>query len=73
MEEKANSWVEMFCTPQLIEVTNFDLKSIANSRQTHVDFKGIQILIYSWGEGKKTLLVHGWGSRASQMALLARL
>lgn len=65
--------VNLFCTPPYNEVTNFDLKSIANAEQTHLDFEEIQIPIYSWGEGDKVLLVHGWGSRASHMALLARI
>jgi pimeloyl-ACP methyl ester carboxylesterase len=64
--------VKMFCTAPLAEITNFDLKSLANARQTQIDFEGMQIPIYSWGEGEKVLLVHGWGSRASHMSLLAR-
>jgi len=64
--------VKKFCTPPYIETTNFDLKSIASARQTSIDFEELQIPIYSWGEGEKVLLVHGWGSRASHMSLLAR-
>lgn len=65
--------VNLFCTPPDNEVTNFDLKSIASAEQTHLDFEQIQIPIYSWGKGEKVLLVHGWGSRASHMSLLARM
>jgi len=68
-----NNLVNHFCTPPYNEITNFDLKSIANAEQTHLDFEQIQIPIYSWGEGEKVLLVHGWGSRASHMSLLARI
>jgi pimeloyl-ACP methyl ester carboxylesterase len=30
-----------------------------------------QLSVYSWGEGPAVLLVHGWSSRASQMAVFA--
>jgi pimeloyl-ACP methyl ester carboxylesterase len=67
-----NNLVKKFCTPSFIEITNFDLKSIASANQTNMDFEGMQVPIYSWGQGEKVLLVHGWGSRASHMSLMAR-
>jgi len=67
-----NTLVNRFCTPPFSEVTKFDLKSINIAEKPIIDFEQIRIPIYSLGEGKKILLVHGWGSRASHMSLLAR-
>ena len=65
--------VKNFCTPPKFEITKFDLKSLAKANRTSLDFEGIQIPVYSRGEGKNVLLVHGWGSRASHLSLLANI
>jgi esterase/lipase len=65
--------VEKFCTPPFEEITNFDLRSAASAKRFCLDFEGAQLPVYSWGEGKKVLLIHGWGSRASHLSLLAKM
>ena len=48
-----NDLVKKFCTPPYLELTGFDQKSITGSKKTYIDFDGMQIPIYSWGEEKK--------------------
>ena len=64
--------VKRFCTPPIPEITRFDLRAIADTKRTCLEFEGGQIPVYSRGAGRKVLLVHGWGSRASHLNLLAR-
>ena len=40
--------------------------------QGAVRFEARTLITYTWGEGKGVLLAHGWASRASHMALIAR-
>jgi pimeloyl-ACP methyl ester carboxylesterase len=64
--------VEKFCTPPRIEETNFDRRAFHAAEARNVSFEERMLKCYSMGEGKIVLLAHGWGSRASHMALLAR-
>src|SRR5271157_2657553 len=64
--------VEQFCTPPRQEDTDFDLKAFADAKNLDIEFEGRILKGYSMGSGKNILLIHGWGSRASHMALLAR-
>jgi pimeloyl-ACP methyl ester carboxylesterase len=65
--------VKSFCTPPFREITNFDVKSIANSEKIEINFKGSRLAFYSWGKGKIVLLLHGWGSRASHFVIMAQI
>lgn len=64
--------VKNFCTPPINEITNFDIKALAKAKRTEIFFEGDRLPIYTWGTGKIVLLLHGWGSRASHFALMAR-
>ena len=64
--------LEKFCTPPIPAKTEFDQKVLADARIDTIGFEGHNLHCYSWGEGKTVLLVHGWGSKASHLALLAR-
>lgn len=68
-----NDLVKKFCTPPYMEITKFDFKAIKSAEKTYIDFEEMKIPVYSWGKGKKVLLVHGWGSRASHMKFLAQI
>jgi pimeloyl-ACP methyl ester carboxylesterase len=68
-----NNLVKKFCTPPYKEITKFDLESLETAEKTEIDFEEMQLPLYSWGKGEKVLLVHGWGSRASHMSLMARI
>lgn len=64
--------VRCFCTPAERELTNFDVRSVAKAEKSEIEFEGYKLPLYSWGNGKKVLLVHGWGSRASHLGLMAQ-
>ena len=64
--------VEQFCTPPLQEETDFDRRAFAKTQALDIRFEDRILKGYSMGSGRNVLLVHGWGSRASHLALLAR-
>ncbi len=64
--------VEQFCTPHQQEETDFDKEVFADAKILDIKFENRILKGYSMGIGKNILLVHGWSSRASHMALLAR-
>ncbi|MBI3578607.1 MAG: alpha/beta hydrolase [Ignavibacteriales bacterium] len=64
--------VEQFCTPPQQEDTDFDRKAFAQAQLLDIEFENRILKCYSMGTGQGVLLVHGWNSRASHMALLAR-
>jgi pimeloyl-ACP methyl ester carboxylesterase len=68
----SNELVEQFCTPPLLIETEADKKLINDAAVEIFPFEGINLKGYSWGTGRNVLLVHGWGSRASHMAFIAR-
>jgi pimeloyl-ACP methyl ester carboxylesterase len=64
--------VRQFCTPPPQEEIPFDRKAFAHAQVQEIVFEDRVLRAYSLGTGRDVLLVHGWGSRASHMALLAR-
>jgi pimeloyl-ACP methyl ester carboxylesterase len=64
--------VEQFCTPPVQEETDFDRKTFAKAQSLDIKFEKRILKGYSMGTGRNVLLVHGWGSRASHLALLCR-
>jgi esterase/lipase len=64
--------VKQFCTPPITEETDFDRTTYDKTSILTIEFEGNLLKGYSLGAGPNVLLVHGWGSRASHMALIAR-
>jgi pimeloyl-ACP methyl ester carboxylesterase len=64
--------LESFCTPPAPEETDYDRKALEGAVLGAVRSEARTLVTYTWGEGKGVLLAHGWGSRASHMALIAR-
>jgi len=64
--------VEQFCTPPHQEESDLDRKAFAKAQHLDIEFENRTLKGYSMGTGPGVLLVHGWGSRASHLALLAR-
>lgn len=64
--------VTRFCTPPELPITDTDARALASSKPFSIDFEGGEIQCYAWGDGPNVVLPHGWGSRASHMALVAR-
>ena len=64
--------VEQFCTPPEHEETDIDRKAFSEATILDIEFENRILKGYSMGIGPNVLLVHGWGSRASHLVLLAR-
>lgn len=64
--------VEQFCTPAQQEETDFDKRAFKNAQIIDIEFENRILRGYSMGTGRNILLSHGWGSRASHLAMLAR-
>jgi pimeloyl-ACP methyl ester carboxylesterase len=64
--------VESFCRPPAPEETDSDRKALEGTSEGIIPFEGTMLVTYTWGGDKPLLLAHGWGSRASHMALLGR-
>jgi pimeloyl-ACP methyl ester carboxylesterase len=64
--------VESFCRPPAAEETDWDRKALEGTTEGIVSFEGTSLVTYTWGGDRPLLLAHGWGSRASHMALLGR-
>jgi esterase/lipase len=64
--------IRRFCTPPFIPFSELENRTFADAEKINFSFEGEILAGYSWGTGKTVLLVHGWGSRASHMALLGR-
>jgi pimeloyl-ACP methyl ester carboxylesterase len=64
--------VAQFCTPPAIPITESDQKNLNASEKIEIEFEGRILDAYCWGKGRTIILTHGWGSRASHMAFLAR-
>ncbi|MCK4287583.1 MAG: alpha/beta hydrolase [Bacteroidales bacterium] len=65
--------VKKFCTPPVSEITNIDTKLLSKAKKTEISFEGNMLPVFTWGEGKTVMLLHGWGSRASHLAIMARI
>lgn len=65
---------KLFCTPagrasvRVAEKPMFD-----SAEKSHIDFRGEKVCVYSWGDLKRpVLLIHGWESRGSRWAAVAK-
>jgi len=65
--------VRRYCTPPPQEETDFDKKAFAGAEALNIPFEDRTLRVYRAGSGKDVLLAHGWSSRASHMAMLARI
>ena len=65
--------VRRYCTPPPQEETDFDKKAFAGAEALDIPFEDRTLRVYRAGSGKDVLLAHGWSSRASHMAMLARI
>ena len=64
--------VHRFCTPQFIPFSEFEKNAFLNAKKVEFPFENENLTGYFWGEGRTVLLIHGWGSRASHLAVLGR-
>jgi len=61
-----------FCRPEGDAESDLDRKLLLSAETFDIPFEGQILKGYRWGEGKTVLLMHGWSSRASHLAFLAR-
>lgn len=61
-----------FCAPATEAESELDRKLTRSAEHYDIPFEGQTLKAYAWGKGRTILMVHGWGSRASHLALLAR-
>jgi pimeloyl-ACP methyl ester carboxylesterase len=57
-------WFHPWHTPE----REWDTASLHSARQSKVTSQGKPLAVYTWGEGKPVLLVHGWGGRGLQFS-----
>lgn len=50
----------------------WETASLHSARQSKVTSQGKPLAVYTWGEGKPVLLVHGWGGRGLQFSALVQ-
>ena len=58
----------MFFRPPPSRVSPRVRSLLASARPFEVRFRGQALAAWSWGEGPRIILVHGWGSRGGHMA-----
>lgn len=61
-----------FSTPPVADETDADRRLLQDAAAGTTAFEDRPLVTYTWGEGPGVLLAHGWGSRASHLALIAR-
>ena len=62
----------LFLTPIRFKIPKKEIELSRLAKTKTIKFKNNKVQIYEWGVGKKAiLLVHGWASRATQVAHLA--
>jgi pimeloyl-ACP methyl ester carboxylesterase len=64
--------VALFATPLILPETDYDRRALADAASLEFPFEGQSLSGYTWGSGPVVLLAHGWNSRASHLAPLAR-
>ena len=68
----SNSIMMHFCAPAAEAETELDRKLTGSAELYDIPFEGQILKAYAWGQGKTILMVHGWSSRASHLAFLAK-
>ncbi len=68
----SNSVMMHFCAPAADPESELDRKLTRSAEHYDIAFEGQTLKAYAWGQGKAILMVHGWGSRASHLAFLAK-
>jgi pimeloyl-ACP methyl ester carboxylesterase len=60
----------LFLTPPRSNLTAEEQEFLAGGRAEHVRTEQHELAVWSWGEGRTVLFVHGWGSRAARFRVL---
>ncbi|MDY7226211.1 alpha/beta fold hydrolase [Hyalangium rubrum] len=66
--EWAAQWGErLFCTPQRTAPSRTARAVLAQGQQRFLELCGERVAVWSWGEGPRVLLVHGWSGYGGQL------
>ncbi len=57
----------LFSTPPRHKTSELEWLALARATSERVECDGASIATWSWGEGPRVLLVHGWGSRGARL------
>ncbi|MFZ6731025.1 alpha/beta fold hydrolase [Undibacterium sp. Ji42W] len=60
--------LQAFTLPQRQAETQDDKKALTHARPASIPYAGLELRVWTWGQGPQVLLLHGWESRASHMA-----
>lgn len=60
--------LKLFFQPPRKDYTEQDVEFLSKAKQFQLNVDDQKIYAYSWGEGPKVLLVHGWGGYATQFS-----
>lgn len=58
----------LFLTPQRLRRPIPEEAILLRATRSSVQYQGLRLPVWSWGEGPTVLLVHGWEGRGSQLA-----
>jgi pimeloyl-ACP methyl ester carboxylesterase len=68
----AARWAEtIFCTPPRHQPRSADEEFLSTGSQFEVAWEGRRLAAWEWGSGRTVVLVHGWGSRAGRLSIMA--
>jgi pimeloyl-ACP methyl ester carboxylesterase len=68
----AARWAEnIFCTPPRHRPRSADQEFLQTGSRFDVGWEGRELAAWEWGGEKTVVLVHGWGSRAGRLSVMA--
>ena len=59
---------DMWFTTHRFKAPAIEQQYMKKAAHSTIDITGIDVAVYSWGEGKPVLFIHGWSGRGTQVA-----
>ncbi|MGK2871090.1 MAG: alpha/beta fold hydrolase [Alphaproteobacteria bacterium] len=69
--DPASQVFRAFTRPRRRPASQDDLQALSGATRHTVDYRGVALAAWSWGDGAPVLLLHGWEGRGSRMAAFA--
>lgn len=67
-DKSAEELIQLFTTPRSRVIRQKEVEILSNAKRSELLHKGEKVILYSWGEGEKyVLLCHGWESNAGSL------
>ena len=64
--------IKLFFSPIRYPVPEREQELAKQAKRSALQYKDADLAVYSWGQGPKVLLVHGWSGRGTQLAKLGQ-